>query len=1548
MICSACTTPNPAQARYCLHCGQTMTVGYVCNACHTLLPPNANYCFHCGTIVVTSQQKCERCGANTVAGQIHCGQCGNQLIQITISASDKSSRHISSSEREQLSSQAIIELAETESPTSEQGIVETTSITARPLPAMLPSLKKYLPETLYEPLERRPNERQITIARDHLISLVKTATTYLPRPVVLAPQKAGEPAGGIQQGTFLFVDVSGFTPLSERLSQFGRSGAEQVTNIINDLFFDMVSILFNHGGSLLKFGGDALLGLFPASEEAILPQTALHAAQTAIEMQAVMEKFAAIEAGGDQMALRIKCGISTGSYFAAHIGTESNMAYVTTGHTVNSAEQAEGNAEPGEIILAPSAYSLIVDKVEGETRNETYLLTAVKEIDQEYTFDTNTPIASDVTPLGDLQTQVTYLVDRLDRLTPYLAADLLPRMVNNPDNVQIAPDHRPVTVMFVNYRGISNLIEDMGKTRPEIITQQLNRYFCHMADIVEKYEGTLARMDQYAIGDRLVIFFGAPRAHEDDPVRAVYTALEMQAASREHFSALQTGKGIYRFDQRIGINTGHLFAGNVGASNLRQEYTLMGDDINMAARLMSKAEWETIFVSKKTQERVASHIELENKGSLKVKGKEILIPTFQVLRRRQETGPTRGLGSDSPLIGRRKELTALKEVGYSFLNGRGQILSIIGNSGLGKSRMKRELNSWIFGQTGRKKLNWFEGQSLSFSERVSNWLIIQLVQSSLGLSSEATKDDILFTLWQQSEALLGKETAREAVPFIAHLLRLQLEGEWAQWVEELEPRVRQKQTFWAIRQFFIAIARKKPTVIALEDLHWADEASLAIINDLLAISDQVPLMFCLIFREIRDKGCWQLRNNAAGAFPHRYVEVRLTPLSKANARRLLGRLLPGAKFSQETIDNILNKSAGNPYYLEEVVRSLIENEAVVPQPEQPKQWQVTEMIEQIAVPDTLQGAIVSRLDRLEEDVRQGLQMAAVIGRQFQANLLRGLSETDSEVDRWLSELERVGLIKLSESEQTASKNGAKVADLLDILIGDSPETAEGESEEQTYTFPDALVQEVAYDSMLVKRRKQFHRQVGEALEQLFAARLDEECEMLAYHFGRSDNLEKAIHYLEKAGKTAQAGFANETALEHYSNLLEHLENEQPNWQKQYSVLKARQQIYALIGEQDGREADIKTMIALAKTNQDESRLAEGLNALADLYQWTGRYDETIAQANDALAINEKIGQKAGQAEALHQIGVVKYYQGNYEEAQPALEQAASLRRFTNDPDGESWTELYLCMINFVIGNYGEAILHNERALQTAESRHDWLQMGIHLNNGARISHRLGQYQEALVQFRKSLEMRERVGDRTGQGFTLFGLGLIYIQMEKYDEAKSALQESLAIRQAIEDERGISYTTQGLGLVALGQNKLERAIEHFERAKDLHTKLNLKGELVADLSYLGQTYLKMGKLTEAAQLSGEAIELLAAHKNVEEIQQIYLNHYRVLSALEDPSADRYLQLASDAMITQAEAINDPTKRKMFLENVLVNQAITAEIIQSDWAVQTEVTEPQAAS
>jgi class 3 adenylate cyclase/predicted ATPase len=1412
-------------------------------------------------------------------------------------------------------------------PTREAERVELPK-TPRSISIMLPSLGHYLPDNLYEPLERRPNERHVAEVRDHLVALLHTTKTYLPWPVIVAPQPGGVPAGGMEQGTFLLADMSGFTALSERLSRFGQSGAEQITEIINNLFHEMVSILFAYGGTLLKFGGDALLGLFMADSDESLAASARHAMQAALAMQKGMEKFIAIKAGDETYALRLKCGISSGRYFAAHIGTPENMSYVTTGHTVNRSDQAQSYAEPGDIIIAQSVLDLAGQGIHVEPRDEGFYVLRGATLPD----DMVTPITLDEKLSGDLNTQIDTLVDRLDRLSPYLPGELLPRIATNPTDAQIAPDHRPVTVMFVNYVGISDLIEDLGDSQPDIITQHLNTYFSRMSDIVDRYEGTVARMDQYTVGDRLVVFFGAPRAHEDDPVRAVYTALEMQQAISEEFTALQASVGVYRFRQRIGINTGQLFAGNVGAANLRQEYTLMGDDINMSARLMSKAGWDQIFVTKKTRDRVAAFIDLQSEGELKVKGKEILIPTYRVLGRRGEIGRTRGLDSgDSPYTGRISEFEIAQKCGEGLLKERGQIVSIYAESGMGKSRIMREFKTWLLARPGAERILWLEGRALSFSEHASYWLIIQMIRGILNLKQDATEDDVLYTLWERGEELLGKETAREAIPFIANIMGLKLEGEWVGWVHNLSPEVRQKQTFWSVQEFFKAATEQYLTVIALDDLHWADEASLALIDSLMQVAVQAPLMFLLAFRPQRDKGCWRLRDKAVSEYPHRHTEIPLKPLMTDESDALLSKLLPGAQLTTESRLDILNKASGNPFYLEEVVRTLIENGAVIPHPQQTGSWQVTEKIAEVDVPDSLEGAIIARIDRLSEAARQALQMASVIGRSFEMPILDHLVEAQTELGEWLAQLERDDLIR------PAGTSG--------------------------YIFPNALVQEVVYDNLPVHRRQEYHRRVGEALEAMIRERYGDDTpdnlamdldgdgipeqgsELLAYHYHLSDNRNKAMLYLELAGYKAQTQFANETAIQYYTDLLAFIHNDETLWEKHYEILERRQQIYKLRGMQSERQADIDRMMELAIAHNDQTRRATALQKLADFYDTTSQYDQAEATANEALALWIEVGNQEGQADILYQLGVLAYYQGDYNKSRPLLEQATALQQAIQDIEAEAWSEMYIGMIDLVTGCYSDARHHHEHALELALQRKDGLQMGIHLTNAARVALRLGRYEQALDMFKQALEMKVRVGDRMGQGFAHFGMGRSYLHLGRYDEAETAYETSLAIRQQIRDERGVSYCWHDMGQLALEQGHLNQAKTFFQQAYETRSRLKIKAEAIEDLSWLGQVYLAGGKVEQAFRVSDHAVALLDEQKDIPgEEHEILLNHFRILKAMTDPSAGEWLQRTYNLMLDQADRITDAADREAFLSAIALNQQILAEVDSGEWTIQKRDTAP----
>lgn len=1408
MQCPSCGTLNPSQARFCLGCGQGLINGIVCHICHTVLPVHARYCYHCGAFLAQAT-----------------GVGGVQPLSAALPAQAVSSAPAQFASAAP-AAPAVLLPAEAAPPVE---LVVGRLPSPRPLSEMLGSLRTLLPARLYEPLERHPMPEELVAVKEHLSSLLATTKTYLAWPVVAAPQPPGAPAGGMRRGVFLFGDVSGFTPLSEKLKTLGQMGAEMITALINNLFAYLVRVLFEHGGTLLKFGGDAMLGLFPVETEEEMATAVLRATQAALQMQAVMKRdeFAAIQIGGETRALMIKCGISAGPYFAAHIGTQpcpalnrrGTMAFVTTGHTVNQAEECEGHANPGQVVLSKKTYQLLPPGSGVEIGPVT------RSPDENYCVvlhapplsGTVTPPVIDEPPPGELMAQITYLVERLDRLTPYLPPELIARIVTNPRDAKILPENRPLTtVMFVNYKGVSDLIDDLGETNPDVITHHLNGYFVHMAEVVEKYEGTLARMDQYAVGDRLVIFFGAPRAHEDDAVRAMYAALEMQEVVRSRFAALRTQSGVYRFEQRIGINTGHLFAGNVGAPDLRQEYTLMGDDINMAARLMSNCEWQKIFISKRAKELVENFVELRDRGELKVKGKEIRIHTFEVVGRRGQVLPLAGADRKTPLIGRAEAAAQLQQRGLMFLSGRGQIVALVGHGGLGKTRLAREFRPWLASQAKAANVLWVDVRALSFSEQMSYWTATQLLRGVLQVAPDATDDDSLYTLGQHGRELLGKESAMQVVPYLAYMMNLPLGDEWA-WVRQEDPKVRQKQMLWAARELVMATARQRPLVIALDDLHWADAASLALIQDLLKVTDHAPLMFILIFRPQRDKGCWRLRDTAAADFPHRYHEIVLERLSKDQSHELLSQLLPGAEFDAYILATILTKTAGNPFYLEEVVRSLIDNGAVRLDP-QTDRWQVVaDKIDKVEVPDTLHAAIVARIDRLTEDARQALQIAAVIGRQFRLQLLRNVSKAEQEIDVWVSQLERGGMVHPKEIS-------------LDPL----------------YTFPDALVQEVAYDSLLVQSRQQLHRRIGETLESIFADRLEHGCELLAHHFAHSDDDQRAVKYLEMAARKARNIYDNETAIRHYLGLLE---------------FKRRQ------------------------------------------------------------------GDPAGQASVLYAMGVIAYEIGDYERARPWLQEAATWFGQVGDRSNEGWAIMYLGMVDLKQANYMQALRYHQQALELARARQDTLQEGVHLTNLARVTMRLGQYDEALRQFQRSLDMKRAANDLLGVGFTLFYHGLIHVYQERYDQAEAALQGAIEAWQQIpKNERVVSYYHYGAGILALARGQFERAEENLQQAYDLSVKLVLRAEMIEQLSALGQARLGLNKLDAAVDLSAQAVKLLAVQKDVEEAQQIYLNHYYVLTAVQDPAAGEWLQRAYDTMMDQAARIEEQAQRQIYLEQVRVNQAI----------------------
>jgi len=686
--------------------------------------------------------------------------------------------------------------------------------------------------------------------------------------------------------------------------------------------------------------------------------------------------------------------------------------------------------------------------------------------------------------------------ERLAALQQATPSDLKEKIRSS--SAQVEGERKPVTILFTDIVGSTSLAE---KLDPEEWKEIVSAAHQRVSQAVYKYEGTIAQL----LGDGVLAFFGAPITHEDDPIRAVHAALDIQQAIGKYADEL---KGyVDNFQLRIGLNTGTVVVGSVG-SDLHTEYLAVGDAVNLAARLQSAAQPGRVLISESTARHVKATFELQDMGEISLKGKADLVAAFEVIKSKAAPGSGRGFEElSSPLVGRGCELAELHEVLETLLNGHGQIVTIIGEAGIGKSRLVEEARRES--SSCHRELHWIDGRALSYGQTLSFWSINQLIYSDLGLSDGDPEAKLRAALKRRLNALFGEKDI-ELLPYLAQLLGVRLEGDLAERVRLLDGETLKRQTLLCISRYFQRLAEKQPTIAVFEDLHWADSSSLEALEELLAVSDRAPLMLLLLSRLEREHGFWKIKMRAETDFSHRYTEILLKPLSPKEQNQLVDNLLAIADLPDPVRRLILERAEGNPFYLEEIIRSLIDQEAILREGEK---WRATRDIINIAIPETLEGVMLARIDRLQEDVRRTLQMASVIGKSFLYRLLETIAQSEQQLDQHLVQLQRADLVR----EKTYLP-------------------------ELEYMFKHSLTQEAAYNSLLLERRREFHRRVGEALEKLFFERKEQYLGLLAHHFESAGEHAKAVSYLIQAGDRARLTDEHTEAISYYQRALELLED----------------------------------------------------------------------------------------------------------------------------------------------------------------------------------------------------------------------------------------------------------------------------------------------------------------------------------------------------------------------------------------------------------------------
>ncbi|HJW22979.1 MAG TPA: adenylate/guanylate cyclase domain-containing protein [Candidatus Limnocylindrales bacterium] len=554
------------------------------------------------------------------------------------------------------------------------------------------------------------------------------------------------------------------------------------------------------------------------------------------------------------------------------------------------------------------------------------------------------------------------------RLSAAAPAPLVEKM----RTARLTGERKPVTALFVDVVGSTALAERMD---PEDWTAMMNQAFDLMSRAVFHYEGTIAQLQ----GDALVAFFGAPVAHEDDPERAILAALDMIEATAEFARELKQEHGI-DFRIRAGINTGPVLVGNVG-TDLRYEYTALGDAMNTAARMQAAAQPGTTLVTEATLRLVPEAFEAEDLGPIEVKGKSEPVHAHRILGRRVTPGRRRGLeriGLDSPMVGRDEPLRQLTDLFAIAAAGRGRVAFVIGEPGIGKSRLLVELRR----RAEADGAGWIEGRCVSYGRNLPYHLLIDLVRSALGIPFIASDAEARATLDRRVAELLGGEAA-DSVPYLAHLLALPLRPDEGG-ATKIPPDVLQGRYTAATHRVLRALASQHPLVVVVEDLHWADPASVAVLRQLLPLAAQLPILAIGALRAETDSAGWELYTTARETFGAAMTEIRLEPLDTSESRQLVANLLEIESLPDQIRDLILSRAEGNPFFVEEVVRMLVERAVIV---ERGDRWVATDRIGSVDIPETLHGLLLARIDQLPESAKRSLRTAAVIGRQFPVRVL---------------------------------------------------------------------------------------------------------------------------------------------------------------------------------------------------------------------------------------------------------------------------------------------------------------------------------------------------------------------------------------------------------------------------------------------------------------------------------------------------------------------------------------------------------------------------------
>jgi len=762
----------------------------------------------------------------------------------------------------------------------------------------------------------------------------------------------------------------------------------------------------------------------------------------------------------------------------------------------------------------------------------------------------------------------------------------------------IEGERKLVTVFFADVANYTSISE---KLDPEEVHQIMDGCFKILMDEIHKYEGTI---NQFT-GDGVMALFGAPVAHEDHAQRACYAALTIQKAMGEYGEKIKKETGV-DFAMRIGLNSGPVIVGSIG-DDLRMDYTAVGDTTNLAARIQQSANPGEIWVSGGTHNIIQNYFQDEPVGEIPFKGKAQAQPIYRLLservevRTRFQAGLVRGI---TELVGRRPEMETLKSAFENVKGGEAQLVDVVGEAGVGKSRLVYE-----FQKSLGTDATFLTGFCVHYGRNINFLPLVDVVKAAFKIQEGMTEEKVGNRIEERS-----KEDLTPMIPFYRNLLSLNIDDPQ---FNSLDPEGRKFGTFEAVKNLLLALSKEKPLVVFLEDVHWMDK-----------ISEEFFTFFsrCILDHSILMLSAYRPEGARSWAQGAHYKRLGLETLSSKSSIRLVRNILGGTALEPELEQRIVDKTEGNPFFVEEIVRELLYRGDIIRSGDQ---YVSNRPINQLEIPNTVQGVLAARMDRLSEDLKGTMQVASVIGRDFAFRLLKTIMELGEELRTRLTNL--VGLEIIYEKALYP---------------------------ELEYIFKHALTQEVAYESLLKQKRQEIHGRIAQAIEEIYSGSLEEHYEVLAYHYGRSEKAQESLKYLMLAGEKSNKNNAFHAASEFFQTAFEVMEKHglELDPEAMVQLYRGLARVNVNLGSVVKGSEELRKAIKLCRQHQmvdTELKCLRQFTMISSILPVRAEAEQIL---KEGLARSREVGDKALESMFLSQMGqFYSHYGEPYTGNQMALE-----------------------------------------------------------------------------------------------------------------------------------------------------------------------------------------------------------------------------------------------------------------------------------------------------